>query len=41
MLAFIGLCLRQHCQSLTLAFFVKTIFEEELVKKEIAVNAES
>jgi hypothetical protein len=33
--------LRQHYQLLTLGFFVKTIFEKELIKiKEIAINVE-
>jgi hypothetical protein len=33
MLAFLGLRLRQHCEFLTLAFFVKNFFfEKELIK---------
>jgi hypothetical protein len=41
--ACLGLCLRQHCQFLTLAFFVKKIiFEKELIKAaDIPDNAES
>jgi len=41
--ASLGLRLRQHCQFLTLEFFVKkTIFEKELIKAAgIPVNAKS
>jgi hypothetical protein len=40
--ASLGLRLRQHCQCLTLAFFVKkTNFEKELIKAAgLPVNAE-
>jgi hypothetical protein len=34
MLCSIGLRLRQHCQSVMLAFFVKQFFEEELIKRK-------
>jgi hypothetical protein len=32
MLVSFRLCLRHHCQFLTLAFFVKNIFEKDLIK---------
>ena len=34
MLASLGLPLRQHCQFLTLEFFVKKIFFKDLAKKK-------
>jgi hypothetical protein len=31
----LGLCWRQHCQFLPLAFSLKTVFEKELIKTRL------